>query len=958
MSRRILLASLTLVFVFVIGCPPGTGGLLILDFSPKTGPVGTTVTITGTNFSATAADNLVTIGGVAATVDSATTTEIVATVGAGAVTGRVTVEVAGDTATSAEDFVVASPPTIASFTPMVGFQGTRVKIAGTGFSLNRLDNNVKIGNVSAIVIAADATELEAIVGFGATDGPVEVAAVGGATTSSDDFKLLEWPAAGSGDDGPPIFYAGAGSGSSGDLPSTGTLEVLVVPAYPTDRVPASLANARQDIEDAWDNVETFYDQASYGALNVNVTVANWAPLSGNFNDYYSASHANIDPAALDRFTAECADDAEDQGEDMDDFDAMACYLWTNGVFLRAWGGWSKSNFSYSGNGLNINISVGHAVNLMALGELADWGRCAHELGHNLVHAGAVLGEDVYTSDLVDPGNATAHRFEMMGSHDSRPLFSGGYMHQLGWFDGANIVELNWDRNPFSAQYDIASHRLTEDTDASRYHLVRIKVAEGLYYFIETRQRPSGGGTQSFDANIPLGAAANNGGVIVTKVITDEVNNNQEMRFVSLLHDERVLIPGDVATDPARALEISVVSEQVVSGRLISRVRVEWAQDIAPDPNGDFDLRIEPWGAGYETVDIWIDRQPWGTYDHTDGSGNPTGNGDKPQVSAINHFWGRVHCDGSVNASNVRLTYYSISPPGVGDNGTWTPLKTVDIASVTAGDDEEKYINWTPVVDQHTCLQLIAEHQLGEVTFGNNKAQENVFEFEAAASSPPDPVLIPLAVRNPKDEPSIILVRMVGVPDGWIVQLPHHWVYLDALGEKRMEAVAIATFDIREKEQGEFRALNMLIDGKVPRQYTEKVEGVDPGSRMLPIGGINAMVTPKHRGEVELQEDPEFSKEPDTVGLRGTVTPAHADQPVEVVLTDPMDRVRVVTASTNASGQFTARFDLTHAPSNDPIEGKPGEDEEPVPGEYKARAYIVSAPLVAQAESSEVIIRKE
>ena len=32
---------------------------------------------------------------------------------------------------------------------------------------------------------------------------------------------------------------------------------------------------------------------------------------------------------------------------------------------------------------------------------ANWGRAAHEFGHNLVDGGLVLGEDVYASDLVD-----------------------------------------------------------------------------------------------------------------------------------------------------------------------------------------------------------------------------------------------------------------------------------------------------------------------------------------------------------------------------------------------------------------------------------------------------------------------------------------------------------------------------------------------------------------------------
>jgi hypothetical protein len=317
----------------------------------------------------------------------------------------------------------------------------------------------------------------------------------------------------------------------------------------------------------------------------------------------------------------------------------------------------------------------------------------------------------------------------------------------------------------------------------------------------------------------------------------------------------------------------------------------------------------------------------------------------------------VHCDGSADATNVRLTFYAISPPGVGDNGTWTPLDTEILANVAADDSEETFINWVPVVGEHTCLQLVAEDQLGEVTFGNNKAQENVFEFEAPADSVPAPIKIPLAVRNPKNEPSIVLVRLMGIPDGYIVQLPHHWVYLDALGELEMEAIVVSLNDIEKTSQEQRHPLNMVVDGVIPRTYTLPVLGVDPGSRMLPIGGFIAEVTPKHRSSIKLEQDRETQETQDTIGLKGTITPALAGQPVQVVLTDPSNRVRVKDATTDAAGKFSASFDLTLAPTDDPLTGKPGPSEKPLTGKYTAKAYIVSAPDVIQAESNEVTIEK-
>src|SRR5687768_16939267 len=52
----------------------------ITSFSPSSGPVGTVVTITGGNFSATAGDNIVYFGAVKTAVTSATSTSLTVTI--------------------------------------------------------------------------------------------------------------------------------------------------------------------------------------------------------------------------------------------------------------------------------------------------------------------------------------------------------------------------------------------------------------------------------------------------------------------------------------------------------------------------------------------------------------------------------------------------------------------------------------------------------------------------------------------------------------------------------------------------------------------------------------------------------------------------------------------------------------------------------------------------------------
>ncbi|MBX2956962.1 MAG: VCBS repeat-containing protein [Cyclobacteriaceae bacterium] len=78
----------------------------ITSFSPLSGPIGTTVTITGTNFDATPSNNIVYFGATRATVTAATSTQLTVTVPTGATYQPITVQVAGLTGFSSKPFVV------------------------------------------------------------------------------------------------------------------------------------------------------------------------------------------------------------------------------------------------------------------------------------------------------------------------------------------------------------------------------------------------------------------------------------------------------------------------------------------------------------------------------------------------------------------------------------------------------------------------------------------------------------------------------------------------------------------------------------------------------------------------------------------------------------------------------------------------------------------------------------
>lgn len=877
-------------------------------------------------------------------------------------------------------------PTITAISPEEGYAGTMVAISGAGFAAAREANTVTVDGTPARVIEASPTELTVIVGSGTDTGTVEVM-VAGETGVGPEFEILPYPNAGAGEDGPPISFAGTGSpgagASAGDISPTGTANVLVTIVNPADGVPSDPTTLRQTVVDTWDVVPVFYDQASFSALTVDVDVlSSWHTLSGNQAAYYKANgdtgYPNIDWGVIDRLVAESAQAAVDDSLDLDDYDMMAVVFNTSGVpSIRGWGGFSRQSFQYknTATGLEINLTTESPLPLLVVGANADWGRCAHELAHGLVDAsgasvmdqigGFTLGEDVYGSDLVDSSEATADEFEMMGAHDSHPLFSAYYMSQLGYYDEAtpeHVKVREWDRNPFSETFEIVAHGLDRNEAADRCHAVKIEVTDGLAYYIEVRQRP-GETEQVFDGEIPVGTAPHDGGVVVTRVLTDEVNLNQQTRFITLLHGTEVLQQGETAVDPARDLTISVTDDGAVARPLVCEVSVEWAQDISPDPDGTFDLTLSPWDDSWQTPDIWVDRNPYGEFDKPDDSeGRPRGNGDMPRPNEINRFTTRVHNDGADEANDVQVTFYSVEPPGVGDNGTWAPLATKTLSNVAADGSEDLYTNWVPAVDRHTCLKVYVQQQLGEVSGGNNAAQENVFEFTAPASSVPDAVTMPVAIRNPLDRRELVHLRTSRVPSGYAVHFPHRWVWVDPKGERTFDMTIVPTEDYFWYT--EFRRTGMTtpisLRGDLPRGYDQKVApDAYPASWAFPMGGVTMRVTPKRRVSLEIAA----GAEGEGIWVRGSMTPAMDDQAVRITVTDRFGFRDVVTTATDATGEFTAMYVLDEAAkrnerlvSEEPMHLPPGHPGTfPLWGSYQVQAHTHAADDAAETQSNTVSV---
>lgn len=167
----------------------GTPDPEINSIQPDSGPPGTAVTISGSDFSPTASDNAVSFNGTAATVTGASESEIMTEVPEGAETGPVSVTVRGETATGPNFTVEAKAPGISSVEPASGTVGTEVVIKGMNFSSTTSENTITFNGTEAPIRGAAEDQLITEVPEGATDGPIEVT-VGNQSTTGPVFDVI------------------------------------------------------------------------------------------------------------------------------------------------------------------------------------------------------------------------------------------------------------------------------------------------------------------------------------------------------------------------------------------------------------------------------------------------------------------------------------------------------------------------------------------------------------------------------------------------------------------------------------------------------------------------------------------------------------------------------------------------------------------------------------------------
>jgi IPT/TIG domain-containing protein len=160
----------------------------ISSVTPISGPVGTSVTITGTNFGATQGTSTVTFNGIASKPTSWSPTSIASPVPAGATTGNVVITVGGQASNAVSFTVTAAGLSITGLNPTSGTVGTSVTITGANFGTTQGSSTVTFNGTAATVTSWSATSIATIVPTGATTGNV-VITVGGQASNAVSFTV-------------------------------------------------------------------------------------------------------------------------------------------------------------------------------------------------------------------------------------------------------------------------------------------------------------------------------------------------------------------------------------------------------------------------------------------------------------------------------------------------------------------------------------------------------------------------------------------------------------------------------------------------------------------------------------------------------------------------------------------------------------------------------------------------
>ena len=172
---------------------------VLSSLSPTTGPVGTSVTISGTNLSG--ATSVSFNGTNQTTIGNNTTTGVIVAVPAGATTGNVTITTGNGTSNGISFTVTTSGPAISSFSPTFTKSGQVVTVTGanltgaTALTFSGVSQPTFTVNAAGTQLTATVPYANMMSSSDLTSGVITVTTPGGTATSATTLRLLAVTAA-------------------------------------------------------------------------------------------------------------------------------------------------------------------------------------------------------------------------------------------------------------------------------------------------------------------------------------------------------------------------------------------------------------------------------------------------------------------------------------------------------------------------------------------------------------------------------------------------------------------------------------------------------------------------------------------------------------------------------------------------------------------------------------------
>ena len=215
----------------------------LTGFSPTSGPLGTTVVLSGDNLTGTTS---VSVGGKAAAFKVDSPTQITTAVPGGAITAPITLVGPTGFSSSASSFVVTSPtaPTVTGFSPRSGTAGGFVTLTGSHFT--GLTGVTLAGAPLPFVNVQSDTQLSLLLPPGASTGPFVVSSGPLTGSSLTSFVVLPAPALtgfspASGPQGAAVVLLGTNLGGATSVQFNGAPASFTVnsPSQLTAIVPAA-----------------------------------------------------------------------------------------------------------------------------------------------------------------------------------------------------------------------------------------------------------------------------------------------------------------------------------------------------------------------------------------------------------------------------------------------------------------------------------------------------------------------------------------------------------------------------------------------------------------------------------------------------------------------------------------------------------------------------------------------